>query len=61
MNRRSAILLGAGMPAATGLILAHRRGIFRSRDSEMPLAKNDAEKKILGVLSEAMRSGDHCG
>jgi caffeoyl-CoA O-methyltransferase len=58
MKRRTAILLGAGLPTAAGLTVAQRSGSFRSRGSEMPLAQNDAEKKILGVLSEAMRSGD---
>lgn len=58
MKRRTAILLGTGIPAAAGLIVAQRRGTFRARDSEMPLARNDAEKRILDVLTEAARSGD---
>lgn len=58
MTRRSAAILAAGVPAAAGALLAQRRGFFRSRDSEMPSPKDDAEKKVLDVLSEAMRSGD---
>ena len=58
MKRRTAILLGAGLPTAAGLIVAQRRGGLRSRDAEMPLAQDEAEKKILGVLSEAMCSGE---
>ena len=58
MTRRSAMILAAGLPAAGGLVVAQRRGVFRARDSEMPVAKDQAEKKILDVLSEAMRTGD---
>ncbi len=58
MTRRTAAILAAGFPAAGGLMLAQRRGFFRSRDSAMPAPKDEAEKKILDVLSEAMRTGD---
>ncbi len=58
MTRRTAAILAAGFPAAGGLVLAQRRGFFRSRDSAMPAPKDEAEKKILDVLSEAMRTGD---
>lgn len=57
MTRRSVVTLAAGL-AAGGPAVAQRRGVARSRDSEMPVAKDEAEKKILGVLSEAMRTGD---
>jgi caffeoyl-CoA O-methyltransferase len=58
MTRRSAVILATALPAVGGLAVAQRRGVFRSRDSELPVAKDEAEKKILGVLSEAMRTGD---
>lgn len=58
MTRRSVVTLAAGVPAAVGSAMAQRRGVTRSRDSEMPTARDEAEKKILGVLSEAMRTGD---
>ena len=58
MTRRSVVTLAAGVAAALGPAVAQRRGISRARDSEMRVAKDEAEKKILGILSEAMRSGD---
>lgn len=58
MTRRSWAAVAAGVPVAGGLLVAQRRGMFRSRDSEMPPAKDEAEQKILNVLAEAMRSGD---
>ncbi len=58
MTRRSAAILAAGLPAVGGLVMAQRRGLFRSRDSEMPAANDGAEKKILDVISEAMRTGN---
>lgn len=58
MTRRSVVILATGLPAAGGLVVAQRRGVFRSRDSALPLARDEAEKKILAVLSEAMRTGD---
>ena len=58
MTRRSLAILAAGLPAAGGLAVGQRRSGFRSRDSEMPSAKDEAEKKLLGVLSEALRTGD---
>ena len=57
ITRRSAIF-AAGLPAIGGLAMAQRRGPWRSRDSEMPAAKDEAEKKVLGVLSEAMKNGE---
>ncbi len=48
MTRRSAVILTTGLPAA-----AQRRGPARSQDLEFPLAKDAAEKKILGALTEA--------
>ncbi len=59
MNRRRAILLGAGLPAVTGLLRAQHRDRDESGpDSRMPAAKNDAEKKILDVIAEVRRSGE---
>jgi caffeoyl-CoA O-methyltransferase len=58
MTRRSAVILAAGVPAAGGLVVAQRRGVFRSRDSALPLARDEGERRILGVLSEALRRGD---
>ncbi len=58
ISRRSAAMLAAGITGTGGLILGQRRGFFRSRDSDMPLARNAAEKKILDVLAEAARTGD---
>jgi caffeoyl-CoA O-methyltransferase len=55
MNRRSALILGV---AGAGLLHAQRRGGMQSRDSGMPLGKDDGEKKILAVLAEAARTGD---
>jgi predicted O-methyltransferase YrrM len=53
VTRRSLALLAAG-----GVANAQRRGAGRSRDSEMPSARDEAEKKILDVLSAAARAGD---
>ncbi len=58
MTRRSAAILAASIPVGGGLVLAQRRGIFRSPETVMPAARNEAEKRILDVLSEAMRTGD---
>ncbi len=55
MNRRSALWIGL---AGAGLLRAQRRGGMRTQDSGMPVAGDEAEKKILGVISEAARSGD---
>jgi caffeoyl-CoA O-methyltransferase len=55
MKRRSVLILGA---AGAGLLQAQRRGGTRSRDSEMPAARDEGEKKILAVLAEAARTGD---
>ena len=56
MNRRSALWMGI---AGAGLLRAQRRGGgMRMQDSAMPLPSDEAEKKILGVLSEAARAGD---
>jgi predicted O-methyltransferase YrrM len=43
---------------AAGLLGAQRRRDFSSPDSQVPLAKSDAERRILGVLSEAKRTGE---
>ena len=53
-----AVIVGLAL-AAGSVVIAQRRGFNRPQAADsLPVAKSEAEKRILGILDEARRSGD---